>query len=56
MSKLARHALTYFATAGILALLTGGVMLFTLVDEYNNNRRIDVPHACLLYTSDAADE
>jgi len=45
MSKLARHALTYFATAGILALLTGGVMLFTLVDEYNNNRRIDVPHA-----------
>jgi glycosyltransferase involved in cell wall biosynthesis len=45
MSKLARHALTYFATAGVAALLLGGALLLTLVDKYNDTRVIDVPHA-----------
>jgi hypothetical protein len=45
MSKLARHALTYFATAGVAALIIGGALLFTLVDKYNDTRRIDIPHA-----------
>jgi hypothetical protein len=45
MNKLARHALTYFATAGIASLIIGGLLLFTLIDKYNDTRTIDVAHA-----------
>jgi hypothetical protein len=45
MGKLARHALTYFATAGIASLVIGGLLLFTLIDKYNDTRTIDVSHA-----------
>jgi hypothetical protein len=45
MTRLARHALTYFATAGILLTIAGGALLLTLIDKYNKTRIIDVPHA-----------
>jgi hypothetical protein len=45
MTKLARHALTYFATTGILLTIAGGALLLALIDKYNKTRIIDVPHA-----------
>jgi glycosyltransferase involved in cell wall biosynthesis len=48
MSRLARHALTYFATAGVLLLAVSGILLITLVSKYNRARVLDVPHAAAM--------
>jgi len=45
MGKLVRHALTYFASAGIALLLAGGVMLLLLIDAYNATRTFNILHA-----------
>ena len=45
MRRVAKYALTYFGTAGIILLLAGGLLLFTLVDKYNETRKVDILHA-----------
>jgi glycosyltransferase involved in cell wall biosynthesis len=45
MRRVAKYALTYFGTAGVILLLAGGLLLFTLVDKYNETRKIDILHA-----------
>jgi hypothetical protein len=42
LSRLGRHALTYFATAGILLLLLAGILLWLLIDKYNDTRKLDI--------------
>jgi len=44
LSRLGRHALTYFATAGILLLLLAGILLWLLIDKYNDTRKLDIHH------------
>ncbi len=34
MRRVAKYALTYFGTAGVILLLAGGLLLFTLIDKY----------------------
>jgi len=43
--RVAKYALTYFGTAGVILLLAGGLLLFTLVDKYNETRKVDILHA-----------
>jgi len=45
MRRVAKYALTYFGTAGVILLLAGGLLLFTLVDKYNETRKVDILHA-----------
>jgi len=47
MNKLVRHSLTYFATAGLLMLLIGGILLILLIDSYNASRVFNIPHAVI---------
>jgi len=42
LSRLGRHALTYFATAGILLLLLAGILLWLLIGKYNDTRKLDM--------------
>ena len=44
LSRLGRHALTYFATTGILLLLLAGILLWLLIDKYNDTRKLDIHH------------
>lgn len=44
LRRIGRHALTYFATAGIVLLLFGGVLLLFLIHKYNDTRTIDPLH------------
>jgi glycosyltransferase involved in cell wall biosynthesis len=45
MRRVAKYALTYFGTAGVILLLAGGLLLFALVDKYNETRKVDIFHA-----------
>jgi glycosyltransferase involved in cell wall biosynthesis len=45
MRRVAKYALTYFGTAGVILLLAGGLLFFTLVDKYNEARKVDILHA-----------
>jgi hypothetical protein len=49
LSRLGRHALTYFATTGILLLLLAGILLWLLIDKYNDTRKLDIPHAAATF-------
>lgn len=51
MRRIARHALTYFATAGIILLLIAGILLLSLIDKYNETRRLDLVHTIATTTS-----
>jgi len=39
--------LTYFATAGLLMLLIGGILLMLLIDSYNASRVFNIPHTVI---------
>ena len=45
MRRVAKYALTYFGTVGIILLLAGGLLLFTLINKYNETRKVDTLHA-----------
>jgi len=45
LSRLGRHSLTYFATAGVLLLLVAGFLLWFLIDWYNDTRKLGLLHA-----------
>jgi glycosyltransferase involved in cell wall biosynthesis len=45
MRRVAKYALTYFGTAGVIFLLAGGLLLFTLIDKYNKTKEVDILHA-----------
>jgi len=49
MRRVAKYALTYFGTAGVILLLIGGLLLFTLVDKYNQTRKVDIIHAATTF-------
>lgn len=49
--KIARHALTYFATAGVILLLIAGALLFFLINKYNETRHLDVMLTIAVTTS-----
>jgi glycosyltransferase involved in cell wall biosynthesis len=49
MRRVAKYALTYFGTAGVILLLAGGLLLFTLVDKYNETRKVDIIHAATTF-------
>jgi glycosyltransferase involved in cell wall biosynthesis len=44
LSRLGRHSLTYFATAGAFLLLLAGFLLWLLIDKYNDTRKLDLLH------------
>ncbi len=44
LSRLGRHSLTYFATAGAFLLLLAGFLLWLLIDRYNDTRKLDLLH------------
>jgi glycosyltransferase involved in cell wall biosynthesis len=51
MRRVAKYALTYFGTAGVILLLIGGLLLFTLVGKYNETRKIDIIHATATFVA-----
>jgi glycosyltransferase involved in cell wall biosynthesis len=51
MRRVAKYALTYFGTTGVILLLIGGLLLFTLVGKYNEARKIDIIHATATFVA-----